>query len=217
MKAPTWTVLYNVVSVESPTFVGTGWEFFDDQALAQKCYQRHADAGNCPTRRPFNEACDRPHMGAVHRMQAAPSRTTDDPKHPGINVPTASGQNEAYLVLSEAERAKGFVRPYRDAYRHVGLRPTYPLLDLTDEQRQRVGSEFDKFEAFPGGSSAVGRYWTAAELTTKCGAVTTMGRALSETYARDPKFYGSTFCARCNAHFRVAQFVWDVDGQVVGS
>lgn len=43
---------------------------------------------------------------------------TDDPSHPDINVPTESGQNKAYLVLSEGERAKGFVRPYRDTYTH---------------------------------------------------------------------------------------------------
>jgi len=30
----------------------------------------------------------------------------------------ASGQQKGYVVLSPAERAKGFVRPYRDAYRH---------------------------------------------------------------------------------------------------
>lgn len=30
-----------------------------------------------------------------------------------------SGQQKGYVVLSEAERAKGFVRPVRDAYRHL--------------------------------------------------------------------------------------------------
>jgi len=50
-----------------------------------------------------------------------------------------------------------------------------------------------------------------------CGTVTTMGRALSETYARDPEFYGATFCVRCNAHYPVAEFVWTADGQQVGS
>lgn len=29
------------------------------------------------------------------------------------------GQQRDYLALSEEERAKGFVRPYRDAYRHL--------------------------------------------------------------------------------------------------
>jgi len=30
-----------------------------------------------------------------------------------------SGQQKGYIVLTEAERAKGFVRPVRDAYRHL--------------------------------------------------------------------------------------------------
>lgn len=83
-------------------------------------------------------------------------------------------QNDVYLVLSDAERAKGFVRPYRDAYRHDA-----------------------------------------------CGEITTMGRALSETYARDPKFYGSTYCVHCAMHKPVEDFHWyEMDGSigpVVGS
>lgn len=50
-----------------------------------------------------------------------------------------------------------------------------------------------------------------------CGTETTMGNALSETYARDPKFYSHTFCVRCNRHLPVAEFVWVVDGRQVGS
>ena len=79
-------------------------------------------------------------------------------------------QQEAYLVLSEDERKKGFVRPFRNKYRHL-----------------------------------------------KCLTVTTMADALSETYARDPKFYGATYCAFCHMHRPVSEFVWDADGQVVGS
>jgi len=44
-----------------------------------------------------------------------------------------------------------------------------------------------------------------------CGVVTTMGLALAETYARDPTFYGSTFCVACRGHFPVGEhgeFVW---------
>lgn len=51
----------------------------------------------------------------------------------------------------------------------------------------------------------------------KCGVVTWMGYALSETYARDPKFYGSTFCVACKDHFPVAEFVWDSSTDRVGS
>lgn len=40
---------------------------------------------------------------------------TDD--HREINP--ATGQQKGYVVLSEAERSKGYVRPFRDAYRHA--------------------------------------------------------------------------------------------------
>ena len=82
----------------------------------------------------------------------------------------ADGQQKAYVVLSQEERNKGFVRPMRDAYRHK-----------------------------------------------TCNAVTTMGRALAETYARDPFFYSGTFCSTCRAHFPVGEdgeFTWlEGDGQ----
>ena len=54
----------------------------------------------------------------------------------------------------------------------------------------------------------------------KCGAVTTMGQALAETYARDPSFYSATFCCTCCAHFPVGadgEFVWDGTDERVGS
>jgi hypothetical protein len=53
-----------------------------------------------------------------------------------------------------------------------------------------------------------------------CDAVTTMGQALAETYARQPDFYGGTFCADCRAHFPVGEsgeFVWEPDGTKVGT
>lgn len=43
------------------------------------------------------------------------SKVTDD--HREIN--TESGQQKAYVVLTEEERAKGFVRPLRQSYVHV--------------------------------------------------------------------------------------------------
>ena len=46
--------------------------------------------------------------------------TTDrnDPRLVHGDDETPRPQNEVYLVLSEEERAKGFVRPYRDTYTH---------------------------------------------------------------------------------------------------
>lgn len=83
-------------------------------------------------------------------------------------------QAEAYLVLPEAERAKGFVRPVRRSYVHTGAE-------------------------------------------TPCGAVTTMPQALAETYARDPSFYGATYCVACRKHCLVSEFAWDGDGSQLGS
>jgi hypothetical protein len=48
-----------------------------------------------------------------------------------------------------------------------------------------------------------------------CGATTSLGRKLSETYARDPEFYGSTYCTHCHMHRPVSEFVW-LDGVTVG-
>lgn len=91
------------------------------------------------------------------------SPVTDDHREILKDGPRA-GQQKAYVVLSEEERAKGFVRPVRDAYVH-----------------------------------------------DKCGQVTSMGRSLAETYARDPFFYSGTFCSTCRAHFPVG----DIDGEFI--
>jgi len=57
-------------------------------------------------------------------------------------------------------------------------------------------------------------------LHEKCGAVTTMGLSIAETYARDPSFYSGTFCSTCRAHFPVGasgEFVWDGTDEKVGT
>lgn len=134
----------------------------------------------------------------------------------------ANGQQKDYVVLTPEERAKGFVRPVRRSYRHVGPSgPKNPLRDLTPEEQNRWGhAGFVKFETYPEGSRAAGRFWTQAELDAAgkgCGTITTMGTALAETYARDPKFYGGTFCCGCGKHLPVDEFVWDGSNERVGS
>ncbi len=84
-----------------------------------------------------------------------------------------NGQQKGYVVLSDEERAKGFVRPVRDSYIHE-----------------------------------------------KCATLTTMGQSIAETYARDPKFYGGTFCCGCGTHFPVGEdgdFIWSDGGEKVGT
>lgn len=147
---------------------------------------------------------------------------TTDPNDPGIRQTRADGQQEVYLVLSEEERARGFVRPVRTAYRHVGARPKNPTRPLTEEERGRYSSfGYVAYEEYPPSDSSVtGRFWTEAQLNSGCGTVTTMGLVLAETYARDPNFYGATFCCHCGRHFPVGpggEFVWEPDGTPVGS
>jgi hypothetical protein len=143
---------------------------------------------------------------------------TTDPNDPalgrGVDAQPRE-QNEKYLVLSEEERRRGFVRPVRRSYTHVGPAPSkYPLRDLTDDEQARYAQfNYVKFEAYPESEAPVtGRYWTQAELDKigkGCGTVTTMAQDIAETYARDPKFYGSTYCMACRRHLLVAEFVWE--------
>ena len=98
------------------------------------------------------------------------SGTTTDRNDPRLKKVDSKGMQEVYLVLSEEERKKGFIRPFRDKYVHK-----------------------------------------------TCGTETVMGQALSETYARDPKFYGATYCVACKGHYPVIEFNWSADGKTVGS
>lgn len=146
--------------------------------------------------------------------------TTSDRNDPGINKKRETdGQNEAYLVLSDEERALGFVRPVRTSYKHVGVQVTGETRELTGEEKERFkGSGYVLFEKYPPDRAPVeGRYLTARQVRGGCGRVTTMGRKIAETYARDPSFYGSTFCVECDEHLPVAEFVWSGTDDRVGS
>lgn len=129
-----------------------------------------------------------------------------------------TGQHADYLILTPEERAKGFVRPVRRSYKHVGLpAPKSPLRDLTEDEHKRYDQfGYVKYEEYHEDlHPEVGRFWTQPELdkiNKGCGIVTTMGSALAETYARDPKFYGATFCTGCQVHLPVGEtgeFVWE--------
>lgn len=103
-----------------------------------------------------------PPVDRSKQMLTDGSPVPEDRSH---TVDRGDGQQKGYVVLSAEERAKGWVKPYRDSYVH-----------------------------------------------DKCGVLTKMGRALSETYARDPYFYNGTFCVGCGTHFPLDQFKWS-DGE----
>lgn len=50
-----------------------------------------------------------------------------------------------------------------------------------------------------------------------CGMKTTMGPTIAETFARDPNFYGGTFCSFCKTHFALEQFKWSDTEITVGT
>ncbi len=53
-----------------------------------------------------------------------------------------------------------------------------------------------------------------------CGTITSMPQAIAETYAREPGFYGATFCCGCGGYLPVGEqgeFVWLDDGSKVGT
>lgn len=147
----------------------------------------------------------------------------EDPRLGWGQDETPTEQNEVYLILSEEERAKGFIRPVRMAYVHIGKpRPKYPLRDLTDaEKEHHEGQGYVKFEEYPESERPkLGKYWTQAQLDSienGCGTLTIMAREFAETYARNPQFYGSTYCVGCKKHLPVSEFVWDKTNERVGS
>jgi len=115
---------------------------------------------------------------STHITMEPAMRTTidpDDPDDPQLTHDPDTelwGQTEVYPILSDAERAKDFVRPLRESYRHIS-----------------------------------------------CLLVTNIDDAIAATFARDPAFYSSTYCAWCNLHSPVGEhgeFEW-LDGSKVGT
>jgi hypothetical protein len=103
-------------------------------------------------------------------------------------IDPATGMQKGYIVLTPEERAKGFVRPVRHSYVHVGKGATFdgPVLIKRGE----------------GG----------------CGTLTKMSRDIAETYARQPNFYTGTFCVGCRKHLPLDEFVWEgTTAEIVGS
>lgn len=116
------------------------------------------------------------------------SDLTTDRSHPDLNTPN-EGQHKVYLVLSEEERAKGFVRPVRTEYVHLRTKDGGDPPRVITSMKDMVG----------------------------CGTLTRMSRDIAETYARDPGFYSHTYCIGCGKHLPVAEFSWDADNLAVGS
>lgn len=159
-----------------------------------------------------------------------PSKVTVSGRDPELDTSCSAptdekrpdGQLKDHWTLPEEDRKKGWVRPLRTNYNHVGIgRPKNPLRDLTEDEHKRYDEYgYVKYEEYPQDAACCGKYWTQAELDKigkGCGVTTTMPMACAETYAKNPKYYGSTFCCGCGEYFAVREFVWSGSTERVGS
>lgn len=119
--------------------------------------------------------------------------TEDSPSNAPGPIDPKTGQHTCYYVLKPEEIAKGFVRPVRRTYTHMYMKDGSPVPSvITSADVENMGG---------------------------CGVATTMSQPIAETYAREPGYYGATFCVGCGKHLPVGEygeFVWD-DGTKVGT
>jgi len=97
-------------------------------------------------------------------MSLTTDRNNPDLKYGVDNKPVE--QNKVYLVLSDEEISKGYVKPFRTSYMHL-----------------------------------------------TCCTSTSMAENIAATYARDPWFYGATYCVNCRMHRPLNEFIWEPDGE----
>ncbi len=141
-----------------------------------------------PGNRPYQDAeAEVPPVDYNARELTDGSPVTDD--HREINPLT--GQQKGYVVLNAEERSKGFVRPVRRTYTHIGK-----------------GAKFDGGVLLERGVGG-------------CGTNTSMALSIAETFARTAGsgkcFYDGTFCATCCTHLPLNEFVWEGTSEIVGS
>lgn len=136
-------------------------------------------------------------------------------------------QNKKYLVLSDEEKSKGFVRPVRTSYVHVGA-PVCGKLDSQVHENPEMcyvcamnpDTEHDRHHfaiSHPIKKADLDKVQKSQRLPGGCGTLTTMHQSIAETYARDPNFYGYTYCCACSKHLPIDEFVWSGTNESVGS
>lgn len=152
------------------------------RVLNEKAHEAEADRAQKEEILRLSENADMPVDRTARQLSGGAPETPD---HRELNP--ATGQQKGYVVLTPEERSKGFVRPVRTAYIHVGLNP---------QMRGHI-------------LIRPGQYG--------CGSRTVMARDIAETYARCPDFYSGTFCVSCGAHRPLNEFVWEGTTDQVGS
>lgn len=141
---------------------------------------------------------------------------TTDRNDPLLKEHHPDGQQKAHMVLSAEERAKGFTRPLRDSYVHSGAGP------FCGEAHTNADGSVSNCTGAPDHEGECSSWMEEGRFQlheSGCDATTKMGSSIAETYARNPDYYGSTYCSGCGAYFPVGEFgefTWH-DGSKVGS
>lgn len=160
-----------------------------------------------------------PPVDRSQRVLTDGSPVPDDGSHTELK---ANGQQQGYVVLTPEERARGWVRPYRDAYKHVGPHVCgYPGLPDPEGKKLPLVCTLPPGHAGPHRCDHqvedVGQLERAGNKhhIGGCQAITPMTRSIAETYARDPGFYSGTFCTTCGKHRPLSEFRWyEMDGSI---
>lgn len=103
-----------------------------------------------------------------------------------------------------------------------GEKPTSPHGATPTEEVLPDGQKKDHW-VLPSEQRALGfvRPVRRSYIHSKCRVKTSMPLAIAETYARQPDYYGRTFCCGCGNYFPVGEsgeFVWaDGSGEKVGT
>ena len=91
-------------------------------------------------------------------------------------------------------------------------------LDDTPRPQSEVYLALSEEEIAKGFVRPVRHSYSHTECSVFPNGVTRMqGGDLAETWARDPKFYGNTYCVHCGMHRPVREFVWEGTDERLGT
>lgn len=159
-----------------------------------------------------------------------PNLPTDEHGQSHVTLSPRQAKNLALLLLQKAIQAELQV----DQQKQEGAAP--PQVDRSSVTLANGSPVTDDHRELQSNGQQRGYVVLSAEERAKgfvrpvrttyrhlaCRGVTKMGRSIAETYARDPAFYGGTFCVNCGEHFPLLlpdgkrAFVWIDDETGVG-
>lgn len=103
IREPAWTVYSNVTS-EGTTWVGSSWEFFDDEGAADARYTELSEQGHCPTKRPYYRRADSQYLhGEIVGKQPTEMRARRRGVTPGSRALHGTGFSRFIAKMDDDE------------------------------------------------------------------------------------------------------------------